>query len=150
MSAEFTFTCIGYVYVPTANIDESIEWYTNNLSFKLMNKFQDRGSYLAVLHHPHKNSIALLLIETEDKQALEISRNGSSFPIMAINCPDIEYTHRYLKSQGIEVEELSTLGAGEARYFYFRDNQGNLLEAAWSIWDPKDEIKEDFMGQITK
>lgn len=150
MSAEFTFTRIGYVYVPTTNIDESIEWYTNNLSFKLMNKFQDRGSYLAVLHHPHKNSIALLLIETKDKQALEISRNGNSFPIMAINCPDIEFTHRYLKSQGINVEELLTLGAGEARYFYFRDNQGNLLEAAWSIWDPKDEIKEDFMGQTTK
>lgn len=150
MSAEFTFTRIGYVYVPTTNIDESIVWYTNNLSFKLMNKFQDRGSYLAVLHHPHKNSIALLLIETKDKQALEISRNGNSFPIMAINCPDIEFTHRYLKSQGINVEELRTLGAGEARYFYFRDNQGNLLEAAWSIWDPKDEIKEDFNGQITK
>lgn len=150
MSAEFTFTRIGYVYVPTTNIDESIEWYTNNLSFKLMNKFQDRGSYLAVLHHPHKNSIALLLIETKDKQALEISRNGNSFPIMAINCPDIEFTHRYLKSQGINVEELRTLGAGEARYFYFRDNQGNMLEAAWSIWDPKDEIKEDFMGQTTK
>lgn len=150
MSAAFTFTRIGYVYVPTTNIEESIEWYTNNLSFKLMNKFQDRGSYLAVLHHPHRNSIALLLIETEDKQALEISRNGNSFPIMAINCPDIEYTHRYLKSQRVDVEELHTLGAGEARYFYFRDNQGNLLEAAWSIWDPKDEIKEDFMGQIIK
>jgi len=30
-------------------------------------------------------------------------------------------------------------------YFYFRDNEGNLLEAAWSIWDQKDEIKEDFL-----
>lgn len=27
---------------------------------------------------------------------------------------------------------------------YFRDNEGNLLEAAWSIWDPKDDIKEDY------
>jgi hypothetical protein len=58
MSAEFTFTRIGYVYVPITNIDESIEWYTNNLSFKLINKFQDRGSYLAVLHHPHNCLIA--------------------------------------------------------------------------------------------
>jgi catechol 2,3-dioxygenase-like lactoylglutathione lyase family enzyme len=91
-----------------------------------------------------------LLVETEDKQALEISRNGHPFPIMAINCPDIEYTHRYLMSQGVLVEEISPLGAGEARYFYFRDNQGNLLEAAWSIWDPKDEIKEVFLKKITE
>ncbi len=144
MSQEFAFTRIGYVYVPTSNIAESIEWYTRNLEFKLINKFQDRGSYLAVLHHPHKNSIALLLIETKDSNRLEISRNGKPFPIMAINCPDIEFTHSILKSNGIEVEELQTLGSGEAKYFYFRDNQGNLLEAAWSIWDPKDEIKEEF------
>jgi hypothetical protein len=50
-----------------------------------------------------------LLVETEDKQALEISRNGHPFPIMAINCPDIEYTHRYLKSQGVLVEEYARL-----------------------------------------
>ncbi|MGF7050817.1 catechol 2,3-dioxygenase-like lactoylglutathione lyase family enzyme [Paenibacillus sp. DS2015] len=148
MSKEFSFTRIGYVYVPTTNIDESIEWYTRNLDFKLKNKFQDRGSFLAVLHHPHKNSIALLLIETEDNKTLEISRNGKAFPIMAINCPDIEFTHNYLKGNGIVVEDLHTLGAGEAKYFYFRDNQGNFLEAAWSIWDPKDEIKEEF--QINK
>jgi catechol 2,3-dioxygenase-like lactoylglutathione lyase family enzyme len=146
LSKEFAFTRIGYVYVPTTKIDESIEWFTKNLEFKLMNKFQDRGSYLAVLHHPHKNSIALLLIETADKQKLEILRNGSSFPIMAINCPNIEYTHSYLKDNGVAVEELHTLGSGEAKYFYFRDNEGNLLEAAWSVWDPKDEIKEDFIS----
>jgi catechol 2,3-dioxygenase-like lactoylglutathione lyase family enzyme len=145
MSNEFVFTRIGYVYVPTSNIDESIEWYTRNLEFRLMNKFQDRGSFLAVLHHPHKNSIALLLIETEDNKRLEISRNGKSFPIMAMNCPDIEFTHGYMKGNGIEVDDLQTLGAGEAKYFYFRDNQGNLLEAAWSIWDPKDEIKEEWL-----
>ncbi|MDU4697972.1 MAG: VOC family protein [Paenibacillus sp.] len=144
MSKEFAFTRIGYVYVPTSNVDESIDWYTRNLNFKLMNKFQDRGSFLAVLHHPHMNSIALLLIETEDNERLEISRNGKPFPIMAINCPDIEFAHSYLKGNGIVVEDIETLGAGEAKYFYFRDNQGNYLEAAWSIWDPVDQIKEEF------
>ncbi|WP_442603127.1 VOC family protein [Paenibacillus sp. KN14-4R] len=144
MDKEFTFTRIGNVYVPTTKIDESIEWYTKNLELKLMNRFQDRGSFLAVLHHPHKSSIALLLIETEDRKTLEISRNGKPFPIMALNCSDIEFTHGYLKNNGVEVEAIHTLGAGEAKYFYFRDNEGNLLEAAWSIWDPTDEIKEDF------
>ena len=145
MNQEFAFSRIGYVYVSTTQIDESIAWYTENLEFKLMNKFKDRGSFIAVLHHPHKNSIALLLIETSDKQSLEIIRNGKPFPIMAINCPNIEYTHKLLKDKGMIVEDLHTLGAGEAKYFYFRDNEGNLLEAAWSIWDSKDEIKEDFL-----
>jgi catechol 2,3-dioxygenase-like lactoylglutathione lyase family enzyme len=146
LSNEFVFTRIGYVYVPTSNIDESIEWYTHNLGFQLQNKFQDRGSLMAVLHHPHKNSIACILIETADNMTLEISRNGHPFPIMAINCPDIEFTHAYMRANGIVIEELQTHGAGEAKYFYFRDNQGNLLEAVWSIWDSEDEIKVEFMN----
>jgi len=145
MKKNFAFSRIGYVYVPTTCIDDSIAWYTENLEFKLRQKFQDRGSFIAVLHHPHKNSIALVLIETRDKQPLEIIRNGNPFPIMAMDCPDIEYTHQLLKGKGVSVDELHTLGAGEAKYFYFRDNEGNLLEAAWSIWDAKDEIKEDFL-----
>jgi catechol 2,3-dioxygenase-like lactoylglutathione lyase family enzyme len=145
MSNEILFTRIGYIYIPTSNVDESIEWYTRNLDFKLMDTFQDRGSFLAVLHQPYKNSIAFCLIETEDNKRLEISRNGKPFPIMAINCPDIEFTHGYLKNNGIEVEDLKTLGAGDAKYFYFRDNQGNLLEAAWSIWDPEDVIQAEFI-----
>lgn len=143
-AAQFAFTRIGYVYVPTSRLDESIAWYSKNLEFMLMNKFEDRGSFLAVMHHPHMHSIALLLIETEDKHRLEISRNGSPFPIMALQCPDIEYAHSYLKENGVAVQELYTLGEGEAKYFYFRDNEGNMLEAAWSKWDPVDEVKEGY------
>ncbi|WP_136603951.1 VOC family protein [Paenibacillus dokdonensis] len=144
MTHSFSFLRIGYVYIPTTRIDESIAWYTEHLDFKLMDKFEDRGSLLAVLHHPHLNSIAMLLIETHDKQQLEITRNGEPFPVMALNCPDIKYTYDKLKNAGVAVEELHTLGEGEAKYFYFRDPEGNLLEAAWSKWDPQDEIKDHF------
>lgn len=64
---------------------------------------------------------------------------------MAINCPDIEYTR--LKQNGIEVDDISVLGDGEAKYFYFRDNESNLLEAAWLKWDAEDDIKEDFKNK---
>lgn len=138
------FTRIGYTYLPTKNIDESITWYTKNLGLKLINKFEDRGSNIAVLHYPHVNAIALLLIETRDYNPLYIVRNGSKFPVMAMNCTDIEYTHKVLKDNKVEVSDIRTLGEQEAKYFYFKDNEGNLLEAAWSIWDPLDEFKEDF------
>lgn len=138
------FTRIGYTYLPTKNIDESITWYTKNLGLKLINKFEDRGSNIAVLHYPHVNAIALLLIETRDYNPLYIVRNGSKFPVMAMNCTDIEYTHKVLKDNKVEVSDIRTLGEQEAKYFYFKDNEGNLLEAAWSKWDPLDEFKEDF------
>ncbi|MED0967150.1 VOC family protein [Bacillus paramycoides] len=128
--------------MPTTNIDTSIKWYTQNLGLKLINKFEDRGSYIAVLHYPHKNAIATLLIQTENNNPLEIIRNEKAFPVIALNCEDIEYTHNQLKEKGIEVEDIKVLGQGEAKYFYFRDNEKNLLEATWSIWDPLDKIRE--------
>ncbi len=145
MKNKFAFNRIGYNYIPTTNIDESIEWYVNNLGLKLINKFEDRGSLIGVLHYPHKNAIALVLIETSNNNPLKIMRNGKEFPVMAMNCDDIEYTYNLLKSKGVKVESIKTLGNGEAKYFYFQDNQGNLLEAAWSIWDQKDEINSNFI-----
>lgn len=47
---------------------------------------------------------------------------------------------KQLKAEKVDLQELMTLGNGEAKYFYFWDNQGNFLEAAWSIWDQEDEI----------
>lgn len=142
MNSNLTFTRIGYAYAPTTHIDSSIEWYTKHLQCKLVQKFEDRGSMIAVLHFPHLHSAALLLVETEDDRPLYLARNGRPFPILAFNCPDIEGTHRRLKLGGVEVEPLQSLGEGEAKYFYFRDDAGNYLEAAWSIWDPEDELCE--------
>lgn len=142
MSRAINCTRIGYVYLPTTDLQQSVAWYTANLGFELINSFEDRGSMLAVLHHPHKHAPALLLIETRDAQRLELSRNGRGFPVMAIACLDIEKAHRDLTAAGGEVEDLHVLGNGEAKYFYFRDDQGHLLEAAWSIWDTEDEFRE--------
>lgn len=144
MKNQILFTRVGYSYLPTTNMEDSINWYTKNLGLKLSSHFEDRGSFIGVLQYPHKNAIALVLIATEDYKPLEIIRNGVKFPVMVMNCPDIEYTHKILKENGVEVEDINILGNGEAKYFYFKDNEGNLLEAAWSIWDAKDEIKEDF------
>jgi len=144
MSNQVLFTRVGYTYLPTTKMNESISWYTQNLGLKLISKFEDRGSLVAVLHYPHVNAIAVLLIETRDYRPLEIIRNGLSYPVMAMNCKDIEYTHKVLKEKGIDVDDIINLGNGDAKYFYFKDNEGNLLEAAWSVWDPVDKIKDDY------
>ncbi|MCX7747456.1 MAG: VOC family protein [Clostridia bacterium] len=141
MKDQILFTRIGYSYLPTTKIEDSIQWYTENLGLKLINQFEDRGSNIGVLHYPHKNAIALVLIETQDYKPLKLIRNGIEFPVMAMSCLDIEYTHKKLKENQVEVQDIHVLGEGEAKYFYFKDNEGNLLEAAWSIWDLEDEFK---------
>ena len=144
MKNQLSFTRIGSVYVPTTNIEAAIEWYTKNLQFKCVNKFEELGTTLGILHHPHVHSIAMVLIQTLDHLPLQISMNGKPFPIMSIHTPDIDHTHHLLRKKGVEVGKIHILGNNDAKYFHFKDKEGNLLEAAWSIWDPVDEIKEGF------
>lgn len=145
MHTQFAFTRVGYVYLPTTDIGGSVLWYTEKLGLQLVQKFEDRGSLIAVLHFPHKHAIAVVLVDTKDDEPLSIVRNGSPYPVLTMNCPDIEYTHQYLMEHQVEVQEIHSLGSGEAKYFYFKDDQGNLLEAAWSKWDTGDEIKDSFL-----
>lgn len=144
MSESLLFTGTGAAYLPTNRIGESVLWYTTHLNMLLREQYEDRGSQIAIMHHPHEHAIALILVETHDQQPLHIARNGKRFPVLSIYCPDIEYTYKQLKDNDVTVEELHTLGQGEAKYFYFYDDQGNLLEAAWSTWSPQDVLKEDF------
>lgn len=46
MENQVLFTRIGYLYLPTTDIQSSINWYTKNLGLKLINKFEDRGSLI--------------------------------------------------------------------------------------------------------
>lgn len=144
MNKKYVINRIGYNYIPTRDIDASIEWYINHLNLKLMSKFVNRGSCIGVLHFPHTHSIALVLIETNDDHPLYIKRNHDAFPIMSMNCSDIDYTYNQLKSMGCKIDEIQSLGEGEAKYFFLEDLDGNLIEIAWSIWDTVDSYKEEY------
>lgn len=142
---KFLTTQVGYVYLPTTDIEKTVRWYRENLGLQVVNQFEDRGSQIAVLHFPHKQAIAIVLVETTDNKPLSIVRNAHPYPVFTINCPDIAFTHQYLSDRGVQVEEIHSLGKGEAKFFYFQDDQGNLLEAAWSQWDLVDAVKDSFM-----
>lgn len=126
---------VGYLYLPATDIDASIEWYQNVLGLELKSKFGDDDSHIAVFNFKGAPNVALLLFETTDTAPASYKRNGHQFQVAALNCLDIEYSHRTLKEKGVEVGDIVVLGNGEAKYFYFHDLNGNRMEMAWSIWD---------------
>ncbi|WP_062049799.1 VOC family protein [Bacillus sp. JCM 19034] len=128
------FSRIGYTYLPTSNIDEAIEWYVNQLGFTLKSpKFNDGVGVVAVLSLPDGYSV-VLLVETNNETNAAFSRNGKPFQTLALNCPDLPYTHEMLKNNGVDVSEI-IVRSEEAKYFIIKDPDGNLIEAAWSVWD---------------
>lgn len=129
-------TTIGHVYIPTTNIDDAVSWYEDNLGLILGDRFYDRGSLIAILKFFTNSKIAIILVETKDQKPLNINRNDRLFPVLSIYSKDIEKSHAYMVDHGIKVTSITTQGDNEAKYFYFYDLDGNLLEIAWSIWDP--------------
>ncbi|MDQ0229027.1 VOC family protein [Metabacillus malikii] len=128
------FSRVGYLYIPANNIDESIEWYQSKLGLTLkMPKFQDDIGNVAVLSPP-EGDVVILLAETKDDTTANFLRNGLPFQTVTLNCPDLKYTHEKLKDSGVEVSEIRNRGEN-AKYFLITDPSGNLIEAAWSIWD---------------
>ncbi len=128
------FSRIGYMYLPTNNIDETIEWYQNKLGFKLkVPKFRDDIGYVAVVSLMEGN-VVLLLVETSDTTTADFLRNGKPYQTITLNCPDLEYTHKSLMNNGVQVTQIYNRGE-DAKYFVFTDPSGNHIEAAWSIWD---------------
>ncbi|WP_128896739.1 VOC family protein [Longirhabdus pacifica] len=136
------FSKVSSVYLPTNNIEESIKWYVEKLGFNLkMGAFLDQGTggNVCVLTVPNGDTV-ILLVETENETSTTFLRNGKPYSAFAITCEDLHYTHQNLKERGIEVTDIVSRG-GEgngndtALYFYIKDPMGNLIEAAWSIWD---------------
>jgi catechol 2,3-dioxygenase-like lactoylglutathione lyase family enzyme len=130
---------MGYAYVPVRNLEKAVQWYEHVLGLERKEQFVDRKEYnnsqVAVFHFGELRKVALLLFETENEPVGQYVRNGLPFPIFAMNCTNIEETYHALQEKGVRVEEIITLGNNEAKYFYFWDLDGNMFEAAWSVWD---------------
>lgn len=134
MSENILFNRIGYTYLPTSNIDKAIQWYVDKLGFTLKSpKFRDGASDVAVLTLPDGYAV-VLLVETTNETRACFDRNGESFQTLALTCPDLPYAHETLKNKDVDVSEIF-VRSEEAKYFIIKDPDGNLIEAAWSIWD---------------
>ncbi|MFC0212269.1 VOC family protein [Paenibacillus chartarius] len=100
------FSRVGYIHYPTKDFDRSVAWYTDILGFRLRT-ILDQG----VSRSP------------EEREAI-------------FNFGDPASPHNVaflLIERGVEVGDI--IGNHEAKSFLFKDPDGNVLEAAWSIWD---------------
>ncbi|MFA9456852.1 VOC family protein [Halalkalibacter sp. AB-rgal2] len=128
------FSRVGYVYMPTTNMDESIRWYEEKLGFTLKGpKFRDGSSNVAVLMLPGGNTV-VLLVEVDDQTIEDFTSNDKTVPTLALTCPDLQSTHHMLQERGVDVSEI-IVRSEDAKYFIIKDPSGNVIEAAWSIWD---------------
>ena len=115
-------TTIGLVIVPVSDQDRSIEFY-EKVGFEKRTDIAFGGDYRWVEVYPPSGSTGIALAPPRPGQALEAKETGIS-----LQAEDIEATHSYLQSQGVDVDaEVARMGDPVPPMFWFRDPDGHSL-----------------------
>lgn len=109
------FQRIDTVFVPTKDIEKSLNWYVEILG-GIADWKSERGEYQCVKFGD--TSITLFL--TNDQNYFRPRRSSFNFYV-----PNAEIAYEYLRTNGVRVDEVKEYGA---KYFEFFDVDGNCLE----------------------
>lgn len=113
---------IDSVFVPVTDLKRSEEWYLRMFPFRVTFRSGD-GTYVGFRFadsEPGNLKTALTLY----KKDRVIPQEHIAFNFFS---EDIDDAHRFLKEQGVEVQDIQ--GGEGMRFFEFTDPDGNRLEA---------------------
>ncbi|WMT43033.1 VOC family protein [Paenibacillus sp. D2_2] len=114
---------LEHVQIPVRKLEESIEWYTTNLGFRLQSKSdKNRHAFLTL-----SEGTMLMLWETLDDSQANFTVNGEIMPVLLFNTTRIHELFQLLKSLGSEITFYQNEGFGWVLKFI--DPNGNMLGA---------------------
>ena len=124
-------TGFSHIYHRLRDLDEGIEWYTKNLGFKLLRKFEMRGTKSAYVE---LDNVLLELSTMADPSALPGPEGERR---LGLSTTDIDAVFAQLKANGVEILN----DPREARTFWGR--QGAIKDPSGYIitlreWDDPD------------
>ena len=87
----------SHIYLPSRNVDESIEFYTKKLGFKLFRKYNMNGRISAYVE------IGGVLLELTPATDPTPDQDGRTEPRIGIEVPDIKAAIEELRSADVEI-----------------------------------------------
>ena len=87
----------SHIYLPSRSVDESIEFYTKKLGFKLFRKYNMNGRISAYVE------IGGVLLELTPSTDPTPDQDGRTEPRIGIEVPDIKAAIEELRSAGVEI-----------------------------------------------
>jgi len=112
--------CIENVQIPVRSLEDSIQWYEENLGFKLKGRGNSRLAFLQLNENDHIN-----LWQTDDDTTINFTKDGEQMPAFVMVSENIELLHEDLKSRNIDI--VSFTDEGFAKIVKFFDPNGNVL-----------------------
>jgi catechol 2,3-dioxygenase-like lactoylglutathione lyase family enzyme len=122
-STQLHLTTIGRIVVPSADQDRALEFYRDTLGFAVRTDltFADGKMRWIEVEPSAGAETAIALFPPMEDGATEVQTG------IILETGDIDADHAALKEQGIDVGEVSRMGAPVPPMFTFRDPHGNEL-----------------------
>ena len=114
------FNRLDTIIVRVKNVDESKNWYIENLNFFPV--YSDDESKIAVFDIAGTTTLTLWQLE-EDESAETISQ-GNTYAVF--NCENAEHVFKTLKKKGVVVDNFAS--SEDVSLFNFYDLDGNKFE----------------------
>ena len=113
---------INLVVVTSTDQDRSIEFYEQVLGFEKRTDIPFGDSYRWVEVYPPSGSTGIALAPPQNESQVGVQTG------ISLTTDDIDATHEYLKSRGVDVDEqVSRMGGPVPPLMWFRDPDGNTL-----------------------
>jgi RNA polymerase sigma factor (sigma-70 family) len=107
-----------HIQIPVKNLDEAINWYSNNLGFKLREHY-GKCAFLSLPTGP-----LLMLWQTSDETTANFTVDGNTMPVLLYATDDIHSMHDSLKGSSVQITHFQNDGFGWVMKFY--DPNGNM------------------------
>jgi len=124
--AETVVNEIVQIYLPSTNIQKSVQFYTQAFGFQIIWEAEDSANLKS------QRGPLLFLKKTSVKQPIKFDVQEEVSPVISFKTSDLDWLHQKLKSM-YEVSEITQHGEGmngPYRDFYIQDPDGNLIEVS--------------------
>jgi catechol 2,3-dioxygenase-like lactoylglutathione lyase family enzyme len=113
---------INLIVVASTDQDRSIEFYEQILGFEKRTDIPFGNQYRWVEVYPPSGTTGIALAPPQNESQVGVQTG------ISLTTDDIDATHEYLRSQGVDVDEqVSRMGGPVPPLVWFRDPDGNSL-----------------------
>jgi catechol 2,3-dioxygenase-like lactoylglutathione lyase family enzyme len=115
-------TQLGRVIIPVNDQEKAIEFYTETLGFEKRVDVPMGNGYRWVEVGPAGGVATIAVVPPGPEGSAGGRETG-----ITLDTTDVDADQAYLKSKGVDVDEVSRMGDPVPPMFWFRDPEGNTL-----------------------
>lgn len=122
----------GHVGIRTSKYDEILQWYTENLDFRIIHKWNVEDIKLAFIAPPNDNDFIIEIICYDSTEKISTNEK-SGYNHLSFSVANLDQTIEHLTRKNITINRSFSVPAIGLRVAFIADPFGNTIEFCEAI-----------------